>query len=70
MTVLEPYEKVCPQCKGKGFLDPEGNPWEGEIQGGPDYMYDYSKCWNPDCKGGILLSEEGQALLEFIKRHL
>ena len=71
MKVLEPYEEACSLCKGKGFLDSEGNPWEGKIRGGSDYLHgDYSRCWNLDCEDGIILKEEGKALLEFIKRHL
>jgi len=68
--ILKPYEAHCPECHGSGFLDEKGQPWEGDVYLPPSYTDPYQKCWNTDCREGIILTDEGKALLAFLKRHL
>lgn len=70
-NVLEPYERICPECQGKGVIGNDGKPWEGKDPSfDPGYMEDYSKCWGLGCHQGVIPTEEGEALLRFLKRHL
>jgi hypothetical protein len=68
--ILEPFETYCPECHGAGYMGDDGHPWEGDVNLAVSPSDPYSKCWNPDCREGVVLTDEGKAHLAFLKRHM
>jgi hypothetical protein len=61
-----PWEVMCSRCKGWGRCDEWGEPTQRSQYGGHPGDYNCSLC-----KGtGAKVSEAGDDLLDFLKRHL